>query len=241
VRIGRQEERVVLDDDEVAIAAQPGTGVDDAAIGRSQHRITRRASDRQPLGLAGLVEAGEQRAGGRPGPGHVLFGLARCRGGGRRRGGCLGPGGRCRCRPCSDRGAWRTGCTRGGRGGCAGHRCGGCGAAFERPRLDAPGGRHRPRHRCPGLRARRNDAQLLAHLDQVGVVQAVPARQVAPALPVVERDAAQRIPGPHGVETRARGGIRLLRRGRRHRRRGGCPRAGNSRGCRRCRLHRHRR
>ena len=89
----------------------------------------------------------------------------------------------------------------------------------------------------------RQHTQLLAHLDHVRVLEAIPPRQVAPALAVVQRNAAQGVAGADGVETRrsvacplARGsgsGGRTRRCRRRSSRRGACGETCAGRGCRR--------
>ena len=75
-------------------------------------------------------------------------------------------------------------------GSCRGHRA--------RSRCCDAGGSRCREHGC----RRWHDAQHLPHFDDVGVVQATPARHVAPVLAVVQADAYQRVASLHGVVTR---------------------------------------
>jgi len=72
VGIGREEGVVVLQDHQVAIAAQACAGVDHAAIGSSQHGLARLAGNIEAL-VARLVKARDQRARSGPDEGDVVL------------------------------------------------------------------------------------------------------------------------------------------------------------------------
>jgi hypothetical protein len=94
----------VLEDDQVAVAAQARAGVDDAAVRRGVDRIARLAAKDEAL-VARFVEWRRDRAGRRPRPVDVVVAFARRRrrrGFARRRGGGLAG--------MTDRAAWRA-CT----------------------------------------------------------------------------------------------------------------------------------
>ena len=217
VRVGGEVGRVVLQDDQVAVAAQARAGVDDPAVGRGVDRIAGLAAEDQAL-AARVVERRRHRRRRRPGPVDVVVAFARRRR--RRRGGFAhGRRGRARARCRRSRRRRRS-------------RCGAIalpGSRLERPRLDARR-RHRPRRRRRRIDARRNDADHLADLDQVRIGQVVPAHQVFPVLAVVEADPDQRVARLDGVEAGLAAvgvdghGLGRLGRGRRRSARGWPPR-----------------
>ncbi|MDQ0586733.1 hypothetical protein QFZ47_000842 [Variovorax paradoxus] len=71
MRIGREVGVVVLQDDQVAVAAQTCAGIDDAAVGRREDSVSRLAADVEALVL-GVVETREQRTVRRPDPAEVF-------------------------------------------------------------------------------------------------------------------------------------------------------------------------
>ena len=84
----------------------------------------------------------------------------------------------------------------------------GHGARGRRRRLGRRHGGRRGRSSSSARRSRgrgRQHAQHLPHLHQVRVVEIVPACHVAPVLPMVERDAQQRVAGLGRVEARLAG------------------------------------
>src|SRR5688500_6046926 len=81
VPVGGQETRVVLDDDEFAIADQAVAAVDHAAVGRGAHRIAAATGDVDALaGRVARRERADELAVRRPAPGHVADHRARTRG-----------------------------------------------------------------------------------------------------------------------------------------------------------------
>jgi len=90
--------------------------------------------------------------------------------------------------------SWRRGRRRRRRGRHGGGGRGRRSAAFERARFDL-GRRHRSRNGQRRIGAWRDDAQDLPDFEQVGVVDVVPTRNVAPVLSALEADADQRVAG----------------------------------------------
>src|SRR5574343_800859 len=75
VSVGRQVVAGVLDDDQVAVAAQTGAGIHHAAVTRSHHGITRLARDGDALALA-LFKLADDGAVGGPDPSRFVSVLA---------------------------------------------------------------------------------------------------------------------------------------------------------------------
>ena len=178
---------VVFEDDEVAVAAQAGTGVHHFAVSGSHNRVAHLAVEVEALVLV-VVKPADQSARYRPHKGQFVFTA---------RSGCRGGrcGGHHRCsRYSSGRsgfGGTRGGRHRrrggqgsqGGRGHGTGHHtcgflhwCGPWGAGHQ--------GLHRHGHVA-------GHPQHLAHFHQVGILDVVPAHDVAPVLACVQTDTDQ--------------------------------------------------
>lgn len=71
VGVGRQIRVVVLEDDQIAIAAQTRPCINHTAICSRQHRVARLAGNVQTL-VARLIKARNQGAGSGPNKGHVV-------------------------------------------------------------------------------------------------------------------------------------------------------------------------
>ena len=90
VRISRQVGVVVLQDNQVPVAAQTGTDIDHATIGRRHNSLTRSATNIKAF-ILHLVKACKYAAAGGPDPGNFVFPTrGRCRRCDRRRGGDRG-------------------------------------------------------------------------------------------------------------------------------------------------------
>ena len=163
----------MFEDDQVAIAAQARAGIDDATVGRRQHRVTGLAGDRQAL-VACLRRTAATTV---PLAGQAqLTSSSPSRGHRRRR----------------DR----------HRGSAAPMAAAGAGpadaaaSAWRSSGRDSTlGGSDRTRSGKRRIGAGRHDAQHLADLDQVRVLEVVPAHQIFPVLAVLEADADQRVAG----------------------------------------------
>ena len=179
--IGREVSVVVLQDDQVAVAAQARPHVHHAAVRSRKHRVPGRAPDIQPLVLY-LIKSRQHDAIRRPHPVDIIF----------RR---WGSG---RWRRCWRGSRHRSACGRRRRGqrpvniadhhGRARNRSGtGRGDRFG----DYPAGRT-GRHW-------RDDTQDLTHFNAVGVVDVAPARNFLGTLAVIQRNPKQRVTRPDCV------------------------------------------
>ncbi len=191
VCVGGEEQLTVLDDHQVAVAAQRRPSIDHTPVACGDDRITGLAGDRQPL-VAAFVEAGDHRACGRPHPDEILATLA-CRGS------AVGCGWGRRCwhrRRCHGHG---HGC-----GGAGRRRCRrSCGARLQRSRVHTTGIRHRSRGDL--FRGWRHHAQHLSDLEHIRIFEIVPAHQIAPVLAVLQGHAQQRVARFDGVVARLAG------------------------------------
>jgi electron transport complex protein RnfD len=73
VGVSRQERVVVLQNNQVAIAAKPATGINHLAIGRCKHRVASCATNVYALAVFGFVKSSNNGALGRPSKAHVVF------------------------------------------------------------------------------------------------------------------------------------------------------------------------
>ena len=171
----------MLQDDQIAVAAQASTCIHHAAIRRRQHGVARLAGNVKAL-VARFVKASDQRT--RRGPDECQLVLTRWR-----------------CRRCWSGRCYRhhrARCRRGCGLGAAGGRC-----RRRSRRAGRSDGRRRDRachHAIFGSRHSRRGCrrwqytQHLTDFDQVGILQIVPAGDVFPALPGLQANANQGIP-----------------------------------------------
>ena len=107
VGIGSQKGVVVLEDDQVAVATQPGTGVHHPTVCSCNDGVPGFACNVKALVL-GLIKTSHQRALGGPDPGNVIFTGRGCgTGRGRRRRSCRAGGSGTFCTRCCSGRTWR--------------------------------------------------------------------------------------------------------------------------------------